>query len=355
MPNDQQTLRIGIVTPEIQGHRTRGTGTYAMELYNALRNVPHIHVDQIDSEADSDRYDLIHYPSFDPFFLTLPWWRTKPTVVTVHDLIPLRYPEQFPPGMRGKLKWQIQRFALSRVNAIITDSEASKADIITYTGIPPEMIRVVYLGVSSLFQPVESQERIQEIVQKYGLPKQFILHVGDVNYNKNSLRLFKALSTLRGRGEPVHLVCVGKGFVTPTKELAQLQSYIQEHTLESEISFPGYIPLDDLVCLYSAAMCYVHPSLAEGFGLPVLDAMACGCPTVVSDTTSLSEIATGVAVMVDPEKVGTIADGISRVLGDAPLRQELRRKGVEHAKHFTWEKTARETANIYLEVIQNNQ
>lgn len=351
MDNDQQQMTVGLVLPALVGHTTRGTGAYAKELASALQNVPGITVKQIPRAADAHACDLIHYPSFDPFFLTLPLYKQKPTIVTVHDLIPLRYPQEFYPGIRGKIKWQIQRRSLRGAAAIITDSRSSAEDVITYTGISQDLISVVYLGVSSIFQQLQTSALVEKTIKKFGLPEQFILHVGDVNYNKNIPMLLQAMEMINQSGSPLHLVCVGKGFTTPSKELSSLQHQIHEHHLGKTVSFLGYVTQEELIHLYNAAVCYVQPSLAEGFGLPVLEAMACGCPTVISNTTSMREIAYAEAQMVTPTNINSLAGGITKVAQNKQLQESLRAKGLEHVKQFTWKKTAQQTVLVYRRVL----
>src|SRR3989344_3863984 len=144
-------FHIAIVKPSIVGHMQRGTGIYAGELFDALKKYTKVKPFIVEFGDDISAYDLVHYPYFDPFFLTLPLWKKIPTVVTVHDLIPLKFPKEFPKGLKGSVKWLIQRFALSRVSCIVTDSHASKKDIYRFVPIKPAFVQVVYLGVGKQF------------------------------------------------------------------------------------------------------------------------------------------------------------------------------------------------------------
>lgn len=339
-------MRVGInISPLKSGHAGRGTGTYTRSLIEALkRNKNNIEVIEFSNPTElNSKIDVIHYPFFDPFLLTLPRKRANPTVVTIHDVIPIVYSAHFPRGIKGELIWQMQKHIVTTVDAIITDSEASKNDIIRIFRIQPERISVIYLAAGTEFipQPIVEQERIRK---KYSLPKKFILYVGDVNWNKNVPGLIRAVQSVR-----VPLVLVGKVFLDKTlEEVREINTLIQKFNLEDLIHKLGYVEGSDLPALYSAASLYIQPSFAEGFGLPVIEAMACGTPAVVSSKTSLSEIS-GPSILVEPESPDSIAKGIALGLSEGKVHQHD--ACIAWAKTFSWEKTAEETSGIYSSIL----
>ena len=310
-------MRIAINTlPLSGGHSKRGIGVYTKELINALTEFEPSHTLSYftrPSEIDG-RTDVIHYPFFDPFFLTLPRTTSKPTVVTVHDLIPIVYAEHFKRGIRGELKWQIQKRVLTRVaKSIITDSNSSKADIEQVLNFPSDRVFAIPLAPRSIFRPTTDKKRLSEVRKKYELNNKFILYVGDVNWNKNVLGLLKAFHLYaKSSTGSVQLVLVGKAFVdTNLPETQAIRDHIDRLGIKNSVVQTGFVPDSDLVALYTQAEMLVCPSFAEGFGLPVLEAMVCGCPVVMSDIPSLSEIG-GPAIFVDPRNTESIAKGMAR-------------------------------------------
>lgn len=339
-------MNIAIDTsPLSSGHRTRGTGVYTRCLVDALKVYVPEHTYQLLTTHDSasKHVDLIHYPYFDPYFLTLPWKRTAPTVVTVHDLIPLVFRDKFPSGIRGQVKWSIQKKLLSTVSRIITDSKSSKKDIVQITGIAEEKIDVIYLAPAPTLKPVANPTDLRKIQKKYNLPKEYVLYVGDVNWNKNIMGLLEGIAKTN-----VPLMLVGKAFVDESlREVQEVNAQIKLLHLEDRVYKLGYVPDDELRALYSLALCLVQPSWYEGFGLPVLEAFACGCPVIASNNSSLVEIR-GPSFSVDPGDSESISDAIKSVQTfDVKKRQQIIREGFSWVRQFTWEKTAKETASVY--------
>jgi glycosyltransferase involved in cell wall biosynthesis len=334
-------------------HRVRGTGFYLKNLKASLEKYypenKYIYFNRGD-KLDPD-VDVVHYPYFEPFFLTLPLFSKNKTVVTVHDLTPLVYPDHFESGLKGNIKWQIQKLALSGVSGIITDSQSSKKDIIKYAGIPENKIKVVYLAAGSEFRILKDKEKEKEnIIKKYHLPQEFILYVGDATWNKNLPRLIEAVSKIN-----VTLVMTGQALTQDrvdatnpwNKDLILVQELAKKN---KNILLPGFVSQEDLVALYNSAGVFVMPSIYEGFGLPVLEAMSCGCPVIASRAGSLAEVAGEAIKHIDPFAVDSIAEGIKEVLGSSKFRQELSEKGLKHSKKFTWEKTAGETVEFYKSI-----
>lgn len=343
-------LRIALVEPPLVGHIHRGTGVYTRNLVDELQKIPNITVSMVKYPDPLDMFDLVHYPYFDPYFLTLHLFKHKPSVVTVHDLIPLKFPRHFPAGIRGKGKWYIQRLAVGSASAIITDSEASKKDIIRFTGIFSEKIHTVYLGVGGLFRPMSNRRDAERTKKKFGLPNRFLLYVGDINYNKNIPALLEAYAMVKDKFPDTHVVLIGKGFTEESPLLARIKEFIRLRKLDSTVHRLSDLSEAELVHMYNLATLYVQPSLAEGFGLPVLEAMSCGCPVVASDVSSVGEIAGDAALLADPESPEEIAHSIERLLLDRDLCKSLKEKGIIHAAKFTWKKTAEQTVEVYKSV-----
>ncbi|HVF69617.1 MAG TPA: glycosyltransferase family 1 protein, partial [Xanthomonadales bacterium] len=278
----------------VLSHRVRGTGFYLQNLKKALlANYPdnEYHFFNRGDVINSD-VDLVHYPYFEPFFLTLPFSKNHKTIVTVHDLTPLVFPEHFPPGIKGNIKWQIQKLNLLRSDGILTDSESSKKDISKYTDVKPEKIDVAYLAAGEEFTRIKNKElRIKETKNKYNLPEKFVLYVGDATWNKNLPRLLNAV-----KGINIPLVMVGKTLTEKNydksnpwnQDLLETQKLIEK---SPNILTLGYVPTNDLVALYNTASVFIMPSLYEGFGLPILEAMQSGCPVITTKVGSLPEVA----------------------------------------------------------------
>ena len=359
-------MRVAICTSSLKNeNRARGIGFYTDRLIKALHKVDKKNQYIFFTQGKNiPKCDLIHYPYFDFFFLTLPLVKSVKTVVTIHDLIPLVFPQKFPKGVKGWLKFQIQKFSLRGAEAVITDSFNSKKDIVKFLSFPEDKIHVVPLAPDREFKPLGKSPMIRTIRLKYQLPRQFILYVGDVNWNKNISGLIKAFCKLKSPAfaetpvsrRDLKLVLVGRAFldktVPETRKLLQLFELLK---CRENVFRVGFIPTEDLVAIYNLATVYVQPSFYEGFGLPVLEAMACGTPVVCSKTSSLPEVGGEAVVYVNPYDVDNIARGILEVLCYDTMTHHSRiEKGKKWAKKFSWEKTARETIKVYEKVVGNN-
>ncbi len=344
-------LKIALVKPPIIGHLHRGTGIYAEQLFNALKKRNDVDIELINYNNSTHPFDLIHYPYFDPFFLTLPIIHSKPIVVTVHDLIPLRYPTSYPKGLKGIIKWFIQKISLKQSQAVITDSYASAKDIERYVSIPKEKISVIYLGVGDKFRIITSTKLLENTRFRLRLPEEYLLHVGDVNFNKNIDGILRAFTFMRKTNPSLYLVFIGVGFVNPSPELNKIIKLIAQLSLSKYILRIGHVSEEELVCVYNLAAIYLQPSFAEGFGLPVLEAMACGVPVVSSARDSLSEILGDSGLVIDPTNYEGIAGKVSELIKDKSKREKLIQKGFQKAKQFSWDKTALQTVEVYKKVI----
>ncbi len=347
-------MKIAIdISPLKTGHKVRGVGFYLQHLKDALITYfpQHEYVFFTGQEEIPPDVDLVHYPYFDPFFITLPLLEKHRRVVTVHDLIPIVFPEQFPAGIRGKLSWQLQKFNLRKSDVIITDSESSTKDVAKFTGIATSKITTVYLAAGEEFKRTESAELRTEILKKYKLPEEFVLYVGDVTWNKNLPRLVAAIKQL-----DIPLVMVGKSLVqkdinTTNPWNADLVAIQKATANDKRFIKLGFVPTDDVVSLYNSATVCAFPSIYEGFGLPVLEAMQCGCPVVTTEGGSLPEVADSAAFYVDEYSLDSIAKGIDKVFSDKQLQKTLSSKGLIQAKQFSWKKTAEETLAAYTQAI----
>jgi glycosyltransferase involved in cell wall biosynthesis len=361
--------------PLLTGHSFRGIGVNTRELLFALEKIERkdVKIEAVDfSKTDLSRYDIVHYQSFNPFFKTLPDKKLgKKVVVTIHDLIPLIYPNHYPPGIRGKINFWLQKSRLLKyVDLVITISETSKKDIVRFLNYKPEKIKVVHLAPRDIFRPVNDLKKLQKVKKKFNLPDKFILYVGDVNYNKNISTLIKACKDL-----DITLVIVGKHalqideghskkpylggpndwirflFNKPHPETAHFKTLSQLFLQNKKVVRLGYVDDKDLVSVYNLASVYVQPSLYEGFGLPVLEAMACGTPVIASKINAHREIADNKALFFNPKDVLDLQDKIRLVIEDKSLASELSQKSLGNVKKYSWEKTAKGVLKAYEEIL----
>lgn len=269
-------------------------------------------------------------------------------VVTVHDLSHERFPEHQKLETLAILKQRLKK-SLQQVRHIVADSQFTKQEIIELYDINPEKISVVLLGVSSAFVPLK-EEDVEATLRKIGLHfKHYILSVCTLQPRKNLLRLVTAYSHLPSsvrRSMPLVLTGI------PGWKNAELFDVIEPMVNKKEVYILGYIPQEILVQLYAGAAIFAYPSLYEGFGLPVLEAMASGTPVLTSNNSSIPEVAAGSAIEVDPYATDDILQGIDRLVTDAGLRSSLIESGMERAKFLTWRRTAIETLAVYNRALQ---
>lgn len=333
-------------SPLRTAHKVRGIGSYTQNLINSLKDLePEANITEFDKIIPNDT-DIIHYPYFDLFFHTLPIRKFCKRIVTVHDLTPLIFPEHFPKGIKGQINLFLQKAAIKNTDFIISDSDSTKKDIIELLHFPENRIQTVYLAPDASFKKI-TPFVIQKTLNKFDLPKIFCLYVGDVNWNKNLETLLEAIKISK-----TPLVMVGSALTnTDLPETRQLNENISKLGISNLIIKTGYIDKNNLVALYNLAAVTLLPSVYEGFGLPVLESMACGTPVICSKTSSLIEIGSDVAFYCNPSSAIDIADKISETFSLSPIRKKaLDVKLQEHAKKFTWQKVASETMEVYRKV-----
>ncbi|GIV97635.1 MAG: glycosyl transferase family 1 [Herpetosiphonaceae bacterium] len=267
------------------------------------------------------------------------------SVVTIHDLGYLYFPEAHPAAQRLYLRIST-RWSAFASSHIIADSQATRNDLIRYCGTPSGKITVVPLGVSPRFAPRPEEEYLA-VARHYGLEPPYLLYVGTIQPRKNLVRLIEAYAqALRQRRDLPVLALGGKrGWLTES-----IERRAEELNIAGRVRFLGYVDDQHLPALLSGALAFLLPSLYEGFGLPALEAMACGTPVLASSTSSLPEVVGDAALLVDPTDPAAIAEAILRLCGDTGLRAELAARGIERARLFSWRRTAHETLAVLCSV-----
>lgn len=276
----------------------------------------------------------------------LPRLASVPSVFTLHDLTCRLMPAAHTPLNRWFHLLLMPRF-LRQAEAVIAVSECTRRDAVRLYGLAEGKVHVIYEGVSPHFRPAGVAE-VAALRQKYGLPERFILFVGTLEPRKNLGTLLEAYAALRAGGAPQRLVVAGRrGW-----RCGALFARLRDLGLEEEVILPGLVDEGDLPALYTAADLLAFPSLYEGFGLPVLEAMACGTPVVCANTSSLPEVAGEAALLLGPHDVGAWVRATGRVLADPALRESLRAAGLARARRFTWQAAARRTQQVYRAVMR---
>jgi glycosyltransferase involved in cell wall biosynthesis len=265
-------------------------------------------------------------------------------VATIHDMIPLLWPQWVTRKHRVVVTAAYHRLR-QQADVVIAPSEATKADIVRYLRIDPQRIAVIPWGCDERFQPAGDRERFAAVRQRYRLPARYLLFVGTLEPRKNLTTLLHAYAVLRAEGhdEGLKLVVAGRtGWL-----YADIFDTVKALDLDKDVIFTGFVDDEDLPDLYRGAQLFVFPSLYEGFGLPILEAMASGVAVVTSDTASMPEVAGDAAILVDPHDPKAMAEGIARVLTEERLREVLTQKGLARARRFTWDSVARKTLELY--------
>lgn len=272
-------------------------------------------------------------------------------VITVHDVYPLLFPQRFS-SIKDLLYYEYYKVSThsipQKADAVITDSGNSKNEIVQLLGISGDRVTVIPMAPDKIFRVMPQQITKERIVAKYNIPLPFIMHVGGTQRYKNTSSLIQAFHKLHSCSKAVNhnLVIVG--------ELGQSETNVRELVnklnLDEQVVFTGFVSNEDLVLLYNAAELFVHLSLYEGFGLPILEAMACGTPVLASNSSAIPEVAGNAGLLVDPMNIGGIAEGMLTLLSNNDLRQKLRQKGLNRAKLFSGEEAAKQTLSVYKRV-----
>jgi glycosyltransferase involved in cell wall biosynthesis len=287
--------------------------------------------------------DLFHAPHY-----VLPPLVPCRSVVTIHDCIHLRFPQYLSSRLAYAYALSSLWVATHRSSRVLTVSEASKRDILRYFRVPEGKIDVIYNAIDERFGEAPDEEEVARVRERYQLNDPFILYAGNIKPHKNLERLIEAFHMLRrGNLEHVKLLIIGDEI----SKYATLRRAVHKYKLHKHVRFFGFVPDRMLAVLYRLARVFVFPSLYEGFGLPPLEAMASGTPVVTSNVSSLPEVVGDAAVLIDPYRPDAIADAVTRVLTDPALHEELRQRGLQRVRDFSWERSVRRVRQIYEEVL----
>lgn len=298
------------------------------------------HSDFLPIERFLGPVDLYHGTSF-----VMPPLHHAKGIMTIYDLSFMLFPQFHTREMQAFTK-NIRRYA-ERTDCIIAISEQTKQDIVSLLNVPEMKVRVTLLAADTRYRVIDDTHRIASVAATYGIDREYILYTGTLEPRKNVPAIIRAFQSIkRELNVPHRLVLAGKkGWLYD-----DIFTEVRALGLEQEIIFTGYVPDEDLPFLYNGADLFVYPSFYEGFGLPPLEAMACGCPVISSNTSSLPEVVGTAGIMVDPRKPEELAAAMARVLGDSDLANGMRRQGLERAATFSWDRCARETLSIYRDV-----
>lgn len=351
-------MKIAINTLPLEtGHKHRGIGYYTSHLLEALKADPLVQITEFKALSEVNDVEVVHYPWFDLFFHTLPIRKHFPTVVTIHDVIPLVFSKYYPVGFRGKINFILQKIALRSCKQIITDSKTSKKDIIEYLKVDEKRVTVIPLAADPKFKILNNDTELIRVQRKYRLPDRFLFYAGDANWVKNLPFLIEGFRQLVKSPAflDVKLVLVGGVFLKDVENIdhPELQSLklvnrlIKEYGLDEYIIKPGQIETSELVAFYNLATIYVQPSLYEGFGLPLLQALASGTPVVSSNRGSLVEVGGESAVYFDPTNLKQFTSIMHEILENKSLQNKLSKLGLKQAAKFSWKKVAEETNAVY--------
>jgi glycosyltransferase involved in cell wall biosynthesis len=290
-----------------------------------------------------ERADLFHAPHY-----VLPPLTPCRSVVTIHDCIHLRFPQYLPSRIGYAYARASLWAATHRADRVLTVSEASKTDILSYFKIPESKIDVIHNAIDERFNQPPPEDEVERVRERYQLNDPFVLYAGNIKPHKNLERLIEAFHMFRRYGyDHVKLLIIGDEIT----KYATLRRTVHRLQLHKHVRFFGFVPDQTLAVLYRLAAAFVFPSLYEGFGLPPLEAMASGAPVITSNVSSLPEVVGDAALLIDPYDPESIADAMRRVFADDELRARMRERGLVRARHFSWDRSIRRVHEIYEEVL----
>lgn len=271
-------------------------------------------------------------------------------IVTVHDLTFLEHPEHH---TQENIDFCVKQTTLARERAdlFIVVSDSAKRDLMKLFDIPEEKIRVIYEAVDESFRPIMSASLRAETLKRHDLPDQYLLFIGSIEPRKNLAAVLKVYAALLHNGAPglpALAIAGAHGWLN-----SSIYTLVQELQLEGSVRFLGYVPDANLPALYSGATVFLYPSLYEGFGLPVLEAMSCGCPVISSNLSSIPEVVGDAGLLVNPHDLNDLKAALEQILADKALRETLSAQALERASHFSLEKMAAETLHVYREVAES--
>jgi glycosyltransferase involved in cell wall biosynthesis len=343
------------VIPIAYGGRLAPTGSPALEapppkgLSRRIRPLYDIwwHRTRLPILARAQRFDLVHVPSI----RRLPGKTACPSVVTVHDLGPLRVAKKYG-WLRGAYHQQIVPRWLKSIDHFVTPSQFTKHDLQKYYGLDERLVTVVPNGVNhEMFKPGDREESLKFVSERYGITPPYFVYISRLEYPaKNHVRLLRAFEQFKERQHAPHqLVLVGtdwRGHEVIRRHAAPLEN-------RGWVKLTGFVPVEGLPHFLRGATALVYPSLFEGFGLPVVEAMACGTPVACSETSSLGEIAKGNALLFDPENEDQIAQSLAKLAGDEACRNQLSRQGLAHAANYRWSRCVEDTIAVWKKTIES--
>ncbi len=370
-------LRIAI-DAHMVGTRETGNETYTLNLIRGLQRVDTVnHYRLLTDDAarlrryvdEGERCRVVETrpaanPLRIPFAIPAAAWRERvdvlhvtynapplspcPVVVTVHDISFALFPDHFSPRDRLVLS-SLVPLSMRRAAHVLTLTQTGRRDLLSRYRLPPERVTAIPLAAGPLFRRLDHTAELDAALTRYGIDGPFALAVGNLQPRKNLPRLVEAFAQVRAAGETgVRLVIVGQA----RWQASGVHEAVRRYGLEDAVVFTGYLPDDDLVRLYNAARVFIYPSLYEGFGLPPLEAMACGAPVVASNVGAVAEVCADAARLVPPTDVRAIAEAVLSVLRDEGVRGTLRERGFRRAAEFAWDETARRTLAVYRQVAR---
>jgi len=292
-----------------------------------------------------ERPDVYHAPHY-----VLPAGVRCPSVVTIHDCIHLMFPQYLPNRLAHLYARSFMWMATHQAARILTVSEASKRDILRFFAIPEKKVRVIYNAIDERFLTPPDEATTERVRQRYQLDHPFVLYVGNIKPHKNIERIIDAFGRARPDGpQGLKLVIIGD----EVSKYPSLRQMVHRHKLDKHVRFLGFQPQETLASFYRLAGVFAFPSLYEGFGLPPLEAMACGTPVITSNVSSLPEVAGDAALLVDPYDVDALARAIVRIFTDQPLRDLLVARGLTRARQFSWADSVAAIRAVYREVLEH--